>query len=432
MEVFGLNAGLLVILGFVLLALLRVPVFIALALPSTLYVLATGRPLLFTANRMVRTLDSFTLLAIPLFIYVGSLMNHGEVTDKIFEFADAVVGHFSGGLAQVNIVTSLIFSGISGSALADIGGVGRVLIRTMSDAGYNDDFSAALTSASATIGPIFPPSIPLIIYGIIAEVSVLQLLIAGAGPAIVTVLLLMAWTTYVARARALPKNDKRASVRRMGRSLLVAFPALLTPVVLIAGMLGGFFTPTEAAAVTVVYILLINTAVYTITDVEYLWTAAVETARTTGSIVLIVSAAAVFSYVLSVESIDTLFAGFVFSVSQDPIVVLLLVNALLLFIGLFLDPIAALVMMTPIVFPVLFEVGVDPVQIGVIMVFNLMLGLLTPPLGLSVYLSADIADVSVGSVFREVRIYYAVLLAALLVVTFVPEVSLVFVETFLR
>jgi tripartite ATP-independent transporter DctM subunit len=431
-EFLGVNAGLLVVLAFVVLALLRVPVFIALALPSTVYVLASGRPLLFTANRMVRILDSFTLLAIPLFIYVGSLMNHGEVTDKIFTFADAVVGHFAGGLAQVNIVTSLIFSGISGSALADIGGVGRVLIRTMSSAGYDDDFSAALTSASATIGPIFPPSIPLIIYGIIAEVSVLQLLIAGAGPAIVTVALLMAWTAYIARSRNLPKNDKRASPSRMARGLLVALPALLTPVVLIVGMLGGYFTPTEAAAVTVVYILLINTALYAITDVEYLWTAAVETARTTGSIVLIVSAAAVFSWVLSVESIDTLFADFVFSISQNPLVVLLLVNALLLFIGLFLDPIAALVMMTPIVFPVLFEVGVDPVQIGVIVVFNLMLGLLTPPLGLSVYLAADIADVSVGSVFREVRVYYIVLLVALLVVTFVPEVSLFFVEEFLR
>jgi tripartite ATP-independent transporter DctM subunit len=431
-EFLGVNAGLLVILAFVALALLRVPVFIALALPSTLYVLASGRPLLFTANRMVRIVDSFTLLAIPLFIYVGSLMNHGEVTDKIFEFADAVVGHLSGGLAQVNIVTSLIFSGISGSALADIGGVGRVLIRTMSNAGYDDDFSAAITSASATIGPIFPPSIPLIIYGIIAEVSVLQLLIAGAGPAIVTVVLLMVWTGYIARSRDLPKNDSRASLSRMALGFLVATPALLTPVVLIAGMLGGFFTPTEAAAVTVVYILLINTVIYTITDVEYLWTAAAETARTTGSIVLIVSAAAVFSWVLSVEGIDTLFADVVFSISQNPVVVLLLVNALLLFMGLFLDPIAALVMMTPIVFPVLFEVGVDPVQIGVIVVFNLMLGLLTPPLGLSVYLSADIADVSVGSVFREVRIYYVVLLVALLVVTFVPGVSLFFVETFLR
>ncbi|ERG91756.1 MAG: TRAP transporter, DctM subunit [Haloquadratum walsbyi J07HQW1] len=432
MEFLGINAGLVVILGFVLLALLRIPVFISLALPSTVYVLASDRPILFVVNRMVRTVDSFTLLAIPLFIYVGSLMNHGDITEKIFDFADNIVGHLTGGLAQVNIVTSLIFSGISGSALADVGGIGRVLIQTMSDNGYNKDFSAALTSASATIGPIFPPSIPLILYGILAEVSVLQLLIAGAGPAILTTALLMVWTSYIARQRNLPSNDERATLSIVGSSLVIAAPALLTPVVLITGMLGGIFTPTEAAAVTVVYILIINTVIYRVTGFEYLWEAAIETARTTGSIVLILAAAAVFSFVLSVEGIDTVFANFVFSISENPIIVLLLVNALLLFIGLFLDPIAALVMMTPIVFPVLFEVGVDPVQIGVIMVFNLMLGLLTPPLGLSVYLSADIADVSVSSVFNQTRTYYAIMIIALLVVTFVPAVSLSVVEMFLR
>jgi tripartite ATP-independent transporter DctM subunit len=213
---------------------------------------------------------------------------------------------------------------------------------------------------------------------------------------------------------------------------VVAFPALLTTVVLFSGMLGGYFTPTEAAGVTVLYILAINTVVYGIRDPRYLWTAAVETARTTGSIVIILAAAAVFSFVLSVESVDTLFAGVVLSISENPVVVLLLINALLLFLGLFLDPVAALLMMTPIVVPVLIDVGVDPVQIGIIMIFNLMLGLLTPPFGLSVYLSADIAGVGVGSVFREVRIYYVVMLIALLVVTFVPEVSLLPVEVFLR
>jgi len=432
MEVLGLNAGLIVILAFIILALIRVPVFIALALPSTVYVLATGRPLLFAANRMVRTLDSFTLLAIPLFIYVGSLMNEGEITEKIFDFADSVVGHWTGGLAQVNIVTSLIFSGISGAALADVGGIGRVLIKTMTDAGYDPDFSAALTSSSATIGPIFPPSVPLILFGILAQVSVLQLLIAGAGPAIVTVILLMIWTAYIARRRDFPSNDERASIREMGPSFLIALPAILTPVILITGMLGGYFTPTEAAAVTVLYIFMINAIIYRIINLRYLWRAGVDTVRTTGSIVLILAAASVFSYVLSIESIDTLFANTIFSISENPIVVLLLVNLLLLFIGLFLDPIASLVMMTPVVYPVLFEIGVDPIQIGVIMVFNLMLGLLTPPLGLSVYLSADIADVSVSSVFKETRVYYAVMVVALLIVTYVPPVSLVFVEMFFR
>jgi tripartite ATP-independent transporter DctM subunit len=419
-----INAGLLVILAFVALALLRVPVFVALLAPAMVYTLLSGRPIVFPATSMVRLLDSFTLLAIPLFIYVGSLMNHGEITGKIFDFADDLVGHVDGGLAQVNIVTSLVFSGISGSALADIGGVGRVLIRSMSDAGYDDDFSAALTSASATVGPIFPPSIPLILFGIIAEVSVLALLLAGILPAVLTVAFLMAGTFYVAKRNDFPKNDQRASAGAIADSLLRALPALVTPVVLIAGMLGGYFSPTEAAAVTVVYILLVNTVIYRITDPGYVWTAAVETAKTTGSIVIILAAAGLFSFVLSVEGVDDLFANALFAISENPVVVLLLVNALLLFLGLFLDPIAALVMTTPIVYPALLEVGVHPVHIGVIMVFNLMLGLLTPPLGLSVYLSADIADVEVGRVFRSTRVYYGILFAALLVITYFPPISL--------
>jgi len=331
-------------------------------------------------------------------------------------------------MAQVNIVTSLIFSGISGSALADIGGVGRVLIESMEDADYDSSFSAALTSASATVGPIFPPSIPLILYGIIAEVSVLSLLLAGALPAVLTVAFLMVGTMVIAKRRGFPKNDKRASLTEIARSFALAFPALFTPVVLIWGMLTGLFSPTEAAGVTVAYILVINTFVYRITNFKYIWKAALETAETTGTIVIILAAANVFSFVLSVENIDTVFAETLFAVSTDPIVVLILVNLVLLVIGLFLDPIAALVMMTPIVVPTLVEVGVDPVHIGVIMVFNLMLGLLTPPLGLSVYLSADIADQPVANVFKETRPFYVILLLALLTITYFPPLSLKILE----
>lgn len=420
--------GVVVIALFLFLALMRVPVWVALLVPAALYTLLMGRPLVFPATNMVRALDSFTLLAIPLFIYVGSLMNHGEVTKKIFDFADSIVGHYTGGMAQVNIVTSLIFSGISGSALADIGGVGRVLIESMEDAGYEGDFSAALTSASATVGPIFPPSIPLILYGIIAEVSVLSLLLAGALPAVLTVLFLMIGTMLIAKKRGFPKNDKRASVTEIVRSFALAFPALFTPVVLIWGMLTGLFSPTEAAGVTVAYILVINTFVYRITDFKYIWKAALETAETTGTIVIILAAANVFSFVLSVENIDTVFAETMFAVSTNPIVVLILVNFVLLVLGLFLDPIAALVMMTPIVVPTLVEVGVDPVHIGVIMVFNLMLGLLTPPLGLSVYLSSDIADQPVANVFKETRPFYGILLLALLFITYYPPLSLKILE----
>jgi tripartite ATP-independent transporter DctM subunit len=416
--------GVLVILAFIVLALFRVPVWIALALPATFYAIVFfDQSLSFPAQRMLRTIDSFTLLAIPLFIYVGTLMNHGNITDRIFDFADNVVGHLTGGLAQVNILTSLIFSGISGSALADIGGVGKVIIQTMSESGYEDDYSAALTSASATVGPLFPPSIPLILFGIIAEVSVLALLLAGAVPALLTVALLMIGTTILAHQKGFPKNERRAALPVVIRSFLAALPALLTPVVLIAGMLGGYFSPTEAAAVTVVYILLINTVFYGITEIGYVWDAAIEAVQTTGVITLILAAAGLFAWVLSVERVSRTFAEILFSVSTAPTVVMLLVLFMLLFIGLFLDPIAALVMVTPIIFPILLEVGYNPVHIGVVTVYALMIGLITPPLGLSVYLSADISGAKVVDVFRASAPYYVILLVGLLVVAYVPEFS---------
>lgn len=424
-----ISDGILVILAFVALALLRVPVYAALGLPATYYALFVfGQPLSFPIQRMLRTVDSFTLLAVPLFIFVGSLMNHGDVTERIFDFADSVVGHLTGGLAQVNVLTSIVFSGISGSALADIGGVGRVLIETMSESGYDDGYSAALTSASATIGPLFPPSIPLIIFGIIAEVSVLQLLLAGALPAILTGLLLMIGTAIIARRRGFPRNDERASLSRAGRSFLIATPALLTPVVLIAGMLGGYFSPTEAAAVTVIYIAFINAVFYRILNVEYVWSASIEAVRTTGTILLILAAAGLFAWVLSVEGIDQQFANILFGISETPAVVLFLTVLLLLFLGLFLDPLAALVMVTPVIVPPLTSVGYNPIHVGVVTVYALMVGLLTPPLGLSVYLSADISGADVVDVFRKSAPYYVILLVGLFVVAYVPRLSLALLE----
>ncbi|WP_299232846.1 TRAP transporter large permease [Natronomonas sp.] len=424
-----ISDGILVILAFVALALLRVPVYAALGLPATYYALFVfGQPLSFPIQRMLRTVDSFTLLAVPIFIFVGSLMNHGDVTERIFDFADSVVGHLTGGLAQVNVLTSIVFSGISGSALADIGGVGRVLIETMSESGYDDGYSAALTSASATIGPLFPPSIPLILFGIIAEVSVLQLLLAGALPAILTGLLLMIGTAIIARRRGFPRNDERASLSKAGRSFLIATPALLTPVVLIAGMLGGYFSPTEAAAVTVIYIAFINAVFYRILNVEYVWSASIEAVRTTGTILLILAAAGLFAWVLSVEGIDQQFANILFGISETPAVVLFLTVLLLLFLGLFLDPLAALVMVTPVIVPPLTSVGYNPIHVGVVTVYALMVGLLTPPLGLSVYLSADISGADVVDVFRKSAPYYVILLVGLFVVAYVPRLSLALLE----
>lgn len=419
-----INIGLLVILAFFVLALLRVPIFIALALPATSYAFFVGQSTGFPISNMVRTVDSFVLLAVPIFIFVGALMNHGDITDKIFGFADDVVGHVTGGLAQVNILTSLIFSGISGSALADIGGVGKVLIHTMEDHGYDNDFSAALTSASATIGPLFPPSIPLILYGILADASVLDLLIAGALPALATVGLLMVGTYLIAYRNDFPKNEVRQNIGAIARSFAIAVPALATPIVLIAGMLSGLFGPTEAAAVTVVYILFINLFVYRITNLKYIWSAAIETGRTTSVVLVILAAAGLFEWIISRERIDVMFADALLSISQSPAVVLFLVIVMVLILGLFLDPLGALVIITPVVVPPLVQIGYDPVHMGVVIVYGLMIGLLTPPLGLSVYLSADIAEADPIEVFRSTIPYYGILLTGLFLVAYIPDISL--------
>lgn len=423
-----INEGLIVILAFFVLILLRAPVFLALGIPAIAYFLIHGYPLIFPSQRMIRMVDSFTLLAIPLFIFVGSIMNNGGITNKLFDFADDIVGHMDGGLAQVNILTSLIFSGISGSALADIGGVGRVLIDAMKDNGYSGKYSAALTSASATIGPIFPPSIPLIIYGLVAEVSVLDLLLAGALPAIVALIAMMIATHVIAGRRSFPSNEQRAPIGKIFKSTTIAMPALATPIVLLAGMFLGYFGPTEAAAFTVGYVIFVNALFYGKVHSGYIWQSAVETVRLTASIVIILAAAGLFAYVISIENIDGLFAGFLFSISENPLVLLLLVNILLLILGLFLDPIAAMIMSIPIVVPPLVAVGVDPVHFGVIMTFNLMLGLLTPPLGLSLFLSSNIAGVSLVEVIRELKVYYIVLLAVLILITYVPSITLIIPE----
>lgn len=424
----GINLGVLVALCFLILILLRVPVFLALLVPSVSYFVIEGFPLTFQAQRLSHMLDDFVLLTIPLFILVGSLMNRAGITDIIFDFANDIVGHFAGGLAHVNILVSVIFSGISGSALADIGGVGKVLIERMKTENYSAGYSAALTGSSAVVGPIFPPSIPLIIFGLVAEVSVLALLIAGIGPAIMTALLLMALTALLARIKGFPKNDSWPSYRKILNSLFIALPAIATPIVLIGGLLMGFFGPTEAAAVTVAYILVINVFVYDNKNIRYIWDSVVEATRTTGSILIILAAAGMFTYVMSVEAVDQLFAVLLLSISDNPFVLMIMVNIFLIIIGTFIDTIAALIMSVPIVVPPLVEVGYDPVHVGVVVVFNLMIGMLTPPLGLSLFLASDIAETSIASTLSELKYYYTGLILALLIIITVPQISLLLVQ----
>src|SRR5687768_2979795 len=414
--------GLLVVLAFLLLFMLGFPVVLAIAMPCLAYILVKDLPLDLVAQRTLYSLDSFPLVAVPVFLFVGSVMNAAGISRYIYKFADTAVGRLPGGLAQVNIFGSptcrrksgcrkcslvlpgglaqvnifgsLIFAGMSGSALADIGGIGRIEIDAMRKKGFSVPFAAAVTSSSAIVGPIFPPSIPLIIYGTVTGVSVIQLLLGGILPGLVCVIMLMAMTGWLAVRRGYPRTARWPTRGELWRDFKPAFPAILAPVILIAGMLMGFFTPTEIAAVTVLYALLISSLFYRELTWRGILDAGYETIRSSAGILLIVAVAALFGWILSVEGVPQKLTALMLQISSNPYVLLLIVNVVLVLVGMFLDSTTAILVIAPIIAKPLVLAGVDPVHLGMVVVFNLMIGLLTPPMGLALFLVADIAKVT--------------------------------------
>lgn len=415
--------GFIVVFAFVALFVLGFPVVLAIGIPCVVYILAKGLPLDLVAQRTLYALDSFPLVAVPVFLFVGSLMNSAGISRYIYKFADTAVGRLPGGLAQVNIFGSLIFAGMSGSALADIGGLGRIEIDAMKSKGFSAGFAAAVTSSSAIVGPIFPPSIPLIIYGTVTGVSVIQLLLGGILPGLVCVAMLMAMTWWLALRRRYPRAERWPTRKELWRDLKPAFPAIVAPVILIAGMLLGYFTPTEIASVTVLYAVLISSLFYRELTWKGLLDAAFETIRASAGILLIVAVAALFGWILSVESVPQVLTGWMLAISTNPYVLLLIVNVLLIVVGMFLDSTTAILVIAPIIAKPLVAAGVDPVHLGMVVVFNLMIGLLTPPMGLALFLVGDIARVSMKEVLREMAPYYVPLAVTLLLITYVPGIT---------
>src|SRR3954469_4388187 len=392
--------GLLVVLGFLVLFMLGFPVVLAIGLPCLAYGFAKDLPVDLIAQRTLYALDSFPLVAVPVFLFVGSLMNSAGISRYIYKFADTATGRLPGGLAQVNIFGSLIFAGMSDSALADIGGLGRIEIDAMRQKGFKAGFAAAVTSASAIVGPIFPPSIPLIIYGTVTGVSVIQLLLGGILPGLLCVAALMLMTGWLALRRGYPRAQQWPTLRELWRDMAPALPAILAPIILIVGMLAGFFTPTEIASVTVAYTLLISALFYRELTWQSMISAAFETIRASAGILLIVAVAALFGWILSVEQVPQTLTGWMLSISTNPVILLLLVNMLLLIVGMFLDSTTAILVIAPIIAKPLGAPGVDPVHLGMVVVFNLMIGLLTPPMGLALFLVAEIAKVTMKDVLR--------------------------------
>ena len=415
--------GLLVIGAFLALFVLGFPVVLAIGIPCIVYIFVKGLPIDLVAQRTLYALDSFPLVAVPVFLFVGSLMNSAGISRYIYRFADTATGRLPGGLAQVNIFGSLIFAGMSGSALADIGGLGRIEIDAMKSKGFSASFAAAVTSSSAIVGPIFPPSIPLIIYGTVTGVSVIQLLLGGILPGLLCVAMLMLMTAWLAMRRNYPRASRWPTFRDLWRDFKPAFPAIMAPVILIAGMLAGFFTPTEIASVTVLYAILISSLFYRELTVRGLLHAAYETIGASAGILLIVAVAALFGWILSVELVPQKLTAVMLAISTNPYVLLLIVNVLLLVVGMFLDSTTAILVIAPIIAKPLIAAGVDPVHLGMVVVFNLMIGLLTPPMGLALFLVTDIAKISMKDVLKEMTPYYLPLGITLLLITYVPAIT---------
>ncbi|AOB29819.1 ABC transporter permease [Bordetella sp. H567] len=456
----------ILICTFLLMMIVGVPVAVSMAGASLLYLLVSGDvPDVVVAQRMIAGVESFPLLAVPFFILAGNLMNIAGITGRIYNFAVALVGWMRGGLGHVNIIGSVVFAGMSGTAIADAAGLGTIEIKAMKDHGYKTEFAVGVTAASATLGPIIPPSLPFVIYGMMANVSIGSLFLAGIVPGAVLTILMMFTVAYFARKNGWG-SDVKFDLRRLGTATLevlivLAFPfsiwamtrmgvstnwaaiiafavllildwrfnfsavmALMAPVILIGGMTLGWFTPTEAAVAAVVWALFLGLVRYRSMTLRLLAKATFETIETTASVLFIVTAASVFAWLLTTTQAAQALTDAILSLTHSKWVFLMLANVLILVVGCFIDTIAAITILVPILLPIVLKLGIDPIHFGLVMTLNLMIGLLHPPLGMVLFVLARVARLSVERTTMAILPWLVPLFLALIAITYVPEITL--------
>ena len=414
----------LVIAGFILMIALGVPVGFSMVLSAVIYVLTTGSvSLTFVPQAMISGVSSYTMLAIPFFMLVGELMNSSGITRRIFRFANCCVGHITGGLGHVNILSSMLFAGMSGAAVADCAGLGAIEIQAMKDEGFDADFSVGVTAASSIIGPIIPPSSPMVMFGIAAGVSIGSLFMGGITVGVIMGLFMMLTVYLIAKKRHYPKHP-RAKLGEIVRSFFSALPALLSPVILVGGILSGYFTPTEAAAVAVFYSLFVGLFVYRELKFADIIQVLVKGVENLGMIMLLMASGKVFAWVLGMEKVAEKATSLLFGITSSPWVILLLINLLLLFMGTFMETNASILILTPILMPIVEKFGMNPVQFGVIMIFALMIGLLTPPMAICLFITSKIGGISFQRAFKAVTPYYIGLLVVLILINVFPQITL--------
>ena len=375
-------------------------------------------------QRMFAGINQFPLLAIPLFMLAGQIMNVGDITSRLVRFANAIVGHLRGGLAHVNILSSIMFAGLSGSAVADTSALGSILIPAMEKDGYTRRFAAAVTAASSIIGPIIPPSIIMIVYAYVMQVSVGGLFAAGFVPGIIMGGLLMAMTVFLARRRNYPKREHRARPAEQWHAFRGAFLPLLTPVIILGGILSGVFTPTEAAAAAVVYALLLSLFVTRSLKLADLPRVLLRAGLSSAAILLVIGAAVAFGWIAAVSRIPDALGSALLAVSDNRYVLLFLINILLLVVGMFLDAGPAILILGPILAPTMINLGVDPLHFAIIMSVNLTVGLATPPIGLVLFVASSITREKVEVIAREMAPFLAVHLFVIMLITYIPEISM--------
>ena len=410
---------------FLLLLLLGVPIAFTLGVSAFATVLYMDLPLMVVFQRMAAGMNVFALMAIPFFIYAGELMLHGGIAERLVRLANAIIGHVRGGLGLVNVLASMLFGGISGSAVADASALGSVLIPMMREKGYDADYAVNVTVTSATIGLIIPPSHNMIIYSIAAggTVSVASLFLAGVVPGVLTGVCLMVAAYAIAVRRGYPR-EARANWRVLIVTFAAALPGLITAIIIVGGVISGIFTATESSSIAVIYALIITAFAYRSLNWRAFVTATMNAVRTTAMVLLLIGTAAAFGWLLALNQVPAQLFELMQTISDNPIVTLLIINLILLFLGTFMDMSPLIVITTPIFLPVVKALGMDPVQFGILLMINLGLGLVTPPVGTVLFVGCAVAKIRMEDTLKTVWPFYLALLAALFLVTYIPAISM--------
>lgn len=414
----------IIILCLFLLFFIGVPICYALGLVSLGSLVIDGIPLIVVVQRMFTGGDSIALIAIPLFMLSGELMFRGGMSKRMVDFADTLLGHFPSGLAMVSVLACMFFAAITGSAIAATAAIGGIMIPLMKERGYDYTFSAPLLACGGSIGPIIPPSIPLLVYGVLASVSVADLFIGGVVPGILMGVGLMIFSYFVGRKRGYKGREKRATLREILHAGKSALLALFMPVIILGGIMSGYFTPTEAGAIAVFYALAVGALVYRELSAKEMWRSFVNAAKSTGQILIIVALASLFSWVITVAQVPQTVSAFLQSNIHSKVGMLLVINIILLIVGTFIDTTSAIVIFAPLFIPICNSLGVNLVHFGMIMAVNLTIGMCTPPLGVCLFVSSSIAKISLKDQMRDLLPMLAVLIVVLLMVTYIPGLTL--------